>query len=281
MNRAWCWSCLVFLCLGNYGRAQVEAQVDAEGIRPIAVLAFSGYGEFNRNLEYLGKLSGSPDTATSLEQWLSRITQGQALASVDPDRPWGGYLTITEDFQFWGVSFLPVSDIAKLVAAFSAIYGEPVDLDSDVYQFQGPKQNYFVAQKGNWAYWTQQKSALDALPRDPLSLISGLDRQYDLAVRVNVRNIPQTLRDTATVFIKQWLEAKLLRTPDEDDEQPNTLDADIVRRKVEQLSGSINEFDQVTVGLKIDRAKNRTDLEVVTTALPDSAAAKTFAAGAV
>lgn len=255
-----------------------KAQVDSQDARPIAVLSFSGYAEFKRDLEFLGKLSGNSDTAASIEQWLSLVTQGQALAAIDPDRPWGAFLSVTEDSQFSGVSFIPVSDFSKLVGAFSTVFGEPVDAGQDVYEFKGPNGSYHVAQKGTWAYWTQQKGALEALPSDPLAQLSDLNPRYDLAVRLNVQNVPQGLRDPAATFIKHWLDAKQGR--DEEDEKPSTSFASLAHNKVEQLAKSVNDLDRITVGLNVDRSRNCTDLDLEITALPDSATAKAFAAGA-
>lgn len=274
----WLLCCLVFGVAGSAPPAR--AQVDSQDARPVVVLSFSGYAESKRDVEFLGKLSSNPDTAASIEQWLSLVTQGQALAAVDPDRPWGAFLSVTEDSQISGVSFIPISDFRQLVGAFSNVFGEPVDSGHDVYAFKGSNSSYYLAQKGRWAYWTQQKDALETLPTDPQVMLGGLDQQYDLAVRVNVQNVPQGMRELAVAFIRQWLEAKLQQGRDEEDDEPNTSFAGLGRNKVEQLAKCVNDLDRVTVGLSIDGLRNRTDLDVEITALPESTAAKAFAAGA-
>ncbi len=254
-----------------------RAKAEVENNRLVAVLSFSGYAEFKRDLEYLGKLSGEPDTASSVERWLLLVTQGQALSAVDPSRPWGAFLSVTEASQFHGASFIPVGNFSKLVDAFSVIFGEPVDSSDNIYEFKSSNRSYYVMQKGNWAYWTQQKDALESLPSDPLAQLSGLDQQYDLAVSVNVQNIPKALRDTAAAFVARWSEITLRQKDGEGDQAPNVLNASDARSRIERLINSIHELDRVAMGLKIDRSNDCTDLDLEITALTGSAAAKAFA----
>ncbi|MGH7139179.1 MAG: hypothetical protein ACREHD_25830, partial [Pirellulales bacterium] len=222
-----------------------------------------------------------PDLAAGLEQLLLLLTQGQGLAGVDQARPWGASLSITSDgSQFPALVFLPVNDLTKLLDALAAYIGEAVDAGDDIYEIKRNANTYFITQKGKWAYLAQQKSALDELPADPLKQLRGLDKRYDLAVSINVQNIPQALRDMAADLIMQGLEARLMQNAgdDDDDEDQGALQAQLARSKAEQLVKRINELDQVTVGLNIDRAKSRTFLDLEVTALPGSAAAKEFAA---
>jgi len=208
---------------------------DAPETRPVAVVSFSGYAELKRDLEYLGARSGNPDLASLLEQLLSRFTKRHGLAGVDQDRPWGASLSMTADgSRFPTLVFLPVSDMAKLVEALGAALGGTVDAGDDMYEIKSNAKIYYATRKGTWAYVSERKDVLKNLPSDPLLQLRGLYKQYDLALNVNLQNVPAALRDMAAGLVKQDLDG----------------------------------LGQVTAGLNIDRAANRTYLDLQLTALP-------------
>lgn len=242
---------------------------------PVAVLAFSGFGEFNRDLQFLAKLSGEAETAAAVEKWLGQLTKGP-LAAVDFKRPWGIVFGFAESSRFEGVGFLPVVDFRKLVTTFSQIFGEPIAAGGGVYQFERGESTYFLKQNGDWAYWTQQKRAFDALSGDPLAQLGNLNQQYDLAVRLNVQNIPPDLRGPAAAFIKQWLETTLPQSPAEKGDKPQASPAGLARGTIARLVDRINDLNRLTVGLDIDRAKSSTDLDLEVTAVPGSDTARAF-----
>jgi hypothetical protein len=278
-------SCLA-LALLTFGAPAAKAQEDAADTQPVVVVSFSGYAELKRDVEYIGTLAGNPDMAAGLEQLLLLLTQGQGLAGVDQARPWGAAVSITDDGSpFPLLAFLPVTDLSKLLDALAGVIGEAVDAGDDIFEIKRNTNSYFLTQKGEWAYVAQQKSDLDDLPKDPLKQLRGLDKEYDLALSVNIQNVPQGLRDTAADLIMQGLEARLLQgmnsdddDDDDDDEEQTELRAELMRSKADEFIKSINQLDQITVGLNIDRAKSRTFLDFEITALPGSDAAKQFAA---
>jgi hypothetical protein len=270
---------LSFLALVALGApAATAAKDDAADTKPVIVAAFSGYGELKRDIEYLGSLSGNPDMAKGLEGLLMIYTQNQGLAGLDQARPWGASVSITADgSQFPALAFLPVTDLKALLDAAATILGEAVDAGDDVYEIKKGVNAFFIKQKGKWAYIAQQKGALDGAPADPLKQLRGLDKDYDLALSVYVQSIPQALRDMAADLIKQGMEAKLQQNASDDDEQAE-LQAQIARRQAEAFVKGINEIEQITVGLNIDRKTSRTFLDVGITAVEGSDAAKQFAA---
>ncbi|HEX7378590.1 MAG TPA: hypothetical protein VF278_15835, partial [Pirellulales bacterium] len=220
------------------------------------------------------------------------FTQGQGLGGIDQARPWGAALSITADgSQFPAMAFLPVGDFDKLLETLATVIADPVDAGDDIFEIRRDPNTYFLKHHGEWVYVAQQKSALADLPDDPLKQLRGLDEEYDLGVSVNVQNIPQALRDMASDLLMQAMETQLAQQmdadddetdeDDEDDEDAQALRLKLARDKAEDFVKSINELDQVTVGLNIDRAESRTFLDVEITAVPGSETAQSFAEGAV
>lgn len=259
-----------------FGAMPAKAKDDGADNKPVFVAAFSGYAELKRDLEYIGGLSGNPDMAKGLEGLLSLFTQGQGLAGLDQSRPWGAAVSITSDgSQFPAMAFLPVTDLKQLLDALAGPLGEADDVGDDVFEIRKSGNALFITQKGKWAYIAQQKGVLDDLPSDPLKQLRGLDKQYDLAVSIFVQSIPQALRDMAVDLIKQGAEARLQANAD-DDEQ-NELQARLARSQMEKIGKAINELDQITVGLNIDRKESRTYLDIAVTAVEGSEVAKQLA----
>jgi hypothetical protein len=272
-------SCLALVLLA-VGAPRARAQDDASDIKPVVVAAFSGYDELKRDLEYLGTLAGNPDMAQGLEQLLMLFTQNQGLAGLDPARPWGASISMTADgSQFPALVFLPVTNLQKLLDALSGIVGEAADAGDDIFEIKKGTNTFFITKKGKWAYLAQQKGAFEDLPGDPLGQLGDLHKKYDFAVSVHIQNIPQALRDMAADLLKQGLEAGLQQNLDEDDEQAD-LKAQVARNQAETIVKGINDIDQITVGLNIDREESRTYLDVAITAVEGSDTAKEFAAEA-
>lgn len=244
-------------------------EVTANAGQPVVVATFSGYAELKRDLGYLGTLSGNPDMAQGLEQMLMFLTQNQGLAGLDQKRPWGAALSISDEGGLPVLVFLPVDDLKKLLDALGAIIGAAVDAGDGVFEIKRDPLTLFIKQQGKWAYLAQQKSELDKLPADPLVLLGGLDKQYDLAVSANIQNLPQALRDQAADKLKEGLEGSLQQNVDPDDEQAQ-LQVQIARNQAEQLVASINQIDKVTLGFSIDSENNHSFIDLGLTALPGS-----------
>jgi hypothetical protein len=268
-----CLALALFAC----GAPLAAAKDNVADTKPVVVAAFSGYGELKRDLEYLGTLSGNPDMAKGLEGLLSVFTQGQGLAGLDQARPWGAAVSVTDDnSEFPALAFVPVTDLKQLLDSIAGLLGEADDAGDDVYEIHRGSSTFYLSQKGKWAYIAQKKGDLDDLPSDPLKQLRGLDKKYDLAVSVFVQNIPQGLRDTAAELIKQGLETSLQQNADDDDEQAE-LKAQIARSQAEEFVKGINEMDQITIGLNIDRKESRTFLDIALTAVEGSEIAKQLA----
>lgn len=260
--------------------SKTTAPKAADDPKPVVVAAFSGYAELKRDLTYLGTLSGSPEIADQLEGMLNIFTQGQGLKGLDKDRPWGASLSIAPDAQKYPIlAFLPVDDLDSLLMSLGTLGVAPGEPKDGIYEVKKNGTSTFVKQEGKWAYLAQDAASLEAVPGDPLKMLRGLDKQYDLAVSVNVGNIPQGLRDMGVFFIRSAFEQQLRQNAGNDSEQ-DQLQLQFQRMQLEQIVKVINELDQLTIGFAIDAKANHTVLDLAMTALPDSELAQEMAASA-
>ena len=269
------WSILAFaVVLGTAICAR--AQDDAPEMKPVAVISFSGYAELKRDLEYLGETSGNPDMVKQLEGLLTFFTQGQGLAGLDQDKPWGAAAALPEG-GFGAPNllvFLPVSDLQKLLGALAQLTGEPVDKGDGILEIKKESNSVYVKEQDGWAYVAQMPDALGKLPADPLKLLGGLNEQYDLALRLNIQNVPQALRDFAVDAMKQQVERSLQQAQENADDDDVQLQPQIARHQVETLGKAINEIDAITLGWSIDSEGKRALIDLNMTAVEGSDTAK-------
>ena len=93
-------------------------------LKPVAVISLSGYDEVLGDIGFVGKLSDNPDLDKGLEALLKLLTKSRGLAGLDKSRPWGGVVQC-DGSELSGYGFLPVTDLAELLAAYGTCDGDP------------------------------------------------------------------------------------------------------------------------------------------------------------
>ena len=223
-------------------------------MKPILVVSLAGYQRIMDDLAFVGKLSDSPDLAKNLEGMITFFTQGQGLAGLDKTKPWG--LAASTD----GLSF----QLARLHSGHGSeeAAGRPVWLPwrrgqgRRRLQAASPRSaDSAVHQRAKgFAYISQDSAGFSNLPKDPVKLLSGLDKQYDVAIRLSVQNIPEVFRQLAIDQIKMGVEGSLEQARGK---RRAIRAAPRSRRKqqMDTLVTTLNELDEVTIGLSIDEAR--------------------------
>ncbi|HWB00085.1 MAG TPA: hypothetical protein VG713_16440 [Pirellulales bacterium] len=269
------WLVIVALAVGTLASAR-PAVAD---MKPMVVVAFSGYNELHKDLEYIGKISDVPELGNSLDGMIALLTQFQGLVGLDKSKPWGA--AVSSDGQiFQTVAFLPVTDTKKLLGALQGMVGEPQDAGDGVQQIRAGAMPLFLKEKNGWAFIAQMPDQLADLPADPQTLISSLTKTYDLAVRINAQNIPQQFRDLAINQIKLGMQSGLDRQADETDAQYQVR-VKLMQQQIDQLVQLINELDELLIGWAIDAQNRLAFLDISMTAVPGSKLAANAAAASV
>lgn len=256
------------LLLGGASRA--SAQND---MKPILVVSVASYQRVIDDIGFIGKLADSPDLAQNLEGMITFFTQGAGLAGLDKGRPWG-FAASTDGLSFQILGFVPVTDIDKLLAALSGFLGNP-DKENGVYKVQAPGLpiSLYIKEKDGYAFISQDTAGLSNLPKDPVKLLGGLDKQYDVAVKLGIQNIPDVFRQLAIDQIKLGVEGSLEQGPDESDEQYQRRSKN-TQQQMDTLVTTLNELDELMLGLAIDQSARRAYIDLSMTAVDGSKTAK-------
>ena len=260
---------VVLLGLCGICSAQDSAQT-------IVTVAFSGYDELKANLDFLGKLIGRPDLAQGAEGMLkiALMPQGEGLAGLDTKRPWGAVVQ-SQGPQFPIVGFVPVSDLKKLLGGLIKS-GLAKDIGGGVLQIPTAAQPAYVQQKGGWAFVSITPEALKQTPADPAALLGDLPKNYDLAVRASIKNLPEPLRQQFLAGLQMGVQMAARRRPDES-EDAYALRSRMTQHSIEQVVALTKELDEVLLGWKINRQGGTTYIDVTVTARPGTKAAAQFA----
>ncbi len=238
------------------------------GNKPVAVLSISSYGRIMSDIGFIGNLAGNPDLDKNLEDMIKLFTQGQGLKGLDRNRPWGVTLT-TDGLSLQPLIFLPVDNLKDLLDALSGLIGDAQEANG-VFELNVFGQKIFAKEtKTKWAFISMSPESLADVPKDPTKLLAGLDKEYDVALRLNVQNIPELYRSLAVDQLRMGVESGL-------DKMPNESDDDFAARKkmvegqIQALTTAINEIDQLTLGWALDTSAKTTHIDLTLAAVAGS-----------
>ena len=265
----------VALLLGLSGPPSARAD-SPKKMKPVIVVSLAGYDEMIGDIELIGKLSDRPQLANWTEGILKVFTNNQGLAGLDKKRPCGAVLQ-TDGKRFSGYAFVPVTDGKKLLAAVKPLLLKVEDLPGGGLKIQTWRRTHFVKQnKAGWVIICDKPEGLKLAPADPGKLLAGLTGKYDLAVRINARNVPQKHRDKFLAKMKEGAKRDLKRRPGED-EQHYAVRKIIGKCISKSIIAAAGDLEQVTLGWSLDHSAKKAFLELSLTAAEGTKTAKQFA----
>jgi hypothetical protein len=204
--------------------------------------------------------------------------QGAAYAQMlDTTRPIGVIVQPDGILGFKLLAFIPTNNVEALLLGLTFL-GYPSEPTPEGLTKIAVNDADIYVKKGNgWAFVSNTKEALATPPADPVALLGGLDKQYDVAIQGNIDAIPAVFKQ----LMMSWIEVGLQQSTQQP--LPNeTEDAFEARRAIAQqgmqdVQKMINELESVTVGLNIDQMRQSVYLDVGITAIEGSDTAKQFA----
>ncbi len=257
---------IVALLLGVSGLASAPAAADSN-VKTVAVVSLASYDQLLGNVEMAGKLAGRPKLAKGLEGTLAVLTHGRGLAGLDTKRPWGVVIQ-TKGSEVGGYAFLPIDDADQFAEVLEPYIKEAKDLGNGVRRLRGkgPAQEIYVKHiDSGWLFICDKPEGLAYTPPDPAKVLGGLDRQYDLAARLYVSNLPAEQREDLIAKLRQQAEKDLQKRPGESD-QEYTVRKMVVTKIAEALLTMVKDLDTVTLGWSLDDDAQKVLLELAVTA---------------
>lgn len=234
------------------------AAASAQALKPVAVVSIASINENLGDLEFLARTAGMEDAGKSVNFFARALTAG-----IDKSRPMGLYV-LPEGRDFHAVAFIPVSDLKVLLEVQKEYVGTPKDVGNGILEIGADRTAYLKEQAG-WAFVAESQGPLTNLPPDPTALLGDLPKNYNVAARLLVPNVPEELRKMVVDQLKVGVDRGLGASA--------TRGAQFDRKSVEQvlrtwlgnLERYVNETEEITVGLGIDGERRATffDLRLV------------------
>lgn len=244
-------------------------------MQPLMMLWAKSYQQVIDDIDFVGQASNNPDLGQGLEGLLTLVTQGQGLP-IDKERPWGGVVS-SDGFQFQVLGFLPISDLEKFMEIIGNLGDPPADEGDGVYRMEVPGGaiSLYMKQVGDWTFVSQGVDAFDNVPENPVELLNGLNEEYNFGFKAFVQNIPEIFRQLAVEQIKLGMDENMPRLPDEGDAQYE-LRTGLMKEQLGSITEAMDELDEVTIGMSIDREKELGVMDVIVTAVEGSATAEQY-----
>ncbi|NOY43058.1 MAG: hypothetical protein GXP26_14640 [Planctomycetes bacterium] len=239
-------------------------------MKPLAIVALSGYDALVADAKFIGNLMGNPQLAEQYEPMLQGFTQG-----LDRTKPIG-VVVQSDGMSFGGAVCIPVTDLKQLLNNLQLFGVMSEDAGDGLLKITANDQEVYAREAGGWAFISMMPQLLEGLPADPSELFATLTKEYDLGIRAYVQNIPQPYRELIVQQLQQGMDQGLERLPEESAE---TYEArkKIALSQIEQLSRLVNELDEFTIGLALDSEQQRAYFDFVYTAVAGTKLAKQVA----
>ena len=200
-----------------------------------------------------------------MEAKLKGLLGGRALEGLDRKRPWGLVVLTDGQQKFPTYAFLPVTDLKKLLATFKKINIGSKDLGDGLFRLTVFGPNLYVKQKKGWAFFSGQRETLAKLPDDPVAMLGGLEKKYDLAVRVSPKNIPEMFRRMFVGQLPMIARHGMRQAFDESDEQFQ-FRVNLTKILLRPFVAVAKDVEEFSVGLLVDRHGDASFVDVDVTA---------------
>ena len=228
---------------------------------PVAVVSINNIDALFADTDYLMEATGAAGIGQMFMPQVRDFVQG--LNSKKPI----GVVVHLNGMQPIPMAFVPVDDLPGFLSKVEGQLGEAKNIGDGLLQLQGP-QPVFVKETGGWAFVSPDRSALSSTPTNPETLLKGLNKKYDIAVRGFVQNVPLQLRQMASQKLSEQMEMGLL--------DADAAQKAVAKSQAEQMKLLLEEADELTIGLNIDSKNKNIHYDFSVTANEGSSLAKQF-----
>lgn len=225
--------------------------------KPVAAVAIAPLERLTQDFTYLMRVCGVPQIGALGSMMIKQWSDG-----LDTKRPAGLTVQLV-DGQPVPLAFLPLEDRKKLFTALESAGQFADDLGGGLFAFDAAGRTVYAKEAGKWLYLSQQEDDLKKLPADPAALLGDAPSKYDLALRVNVQNLPAELRNNAIEQMRQGFERRLAEERGQSDEEKAAAE-EMGKASIKQMERLLSETEQVQIGLSTGASLQKLRVEVQT-----------------
>lgn len=246
--------------------APAQAQ---DASKAAVVVAVNNLNELFNDLTAVSQWAGAADQA-GFPLMMARA----GVSKVNQNKPIGALLSF-ENGNIKPLIFVPVDDLKALFSQLKEQIGVPKDLGGDLYELRANGETVFVRKHTDWAFLSNDQKSVSGDLANPVPAIAELTKQYDIAIQVNVRNIPNDMMRVAMTQLKAAMENA---------GRQNGGDAELQKQMRDNMNKQLDilaeEVETITVGLTIDANAKTIATEFGITASKGTELAKRMSASA-
>ncbi|WP_430450991.1 hypothetical protein [Rhodopirellula europaea] len=239
--------------------------VAGQSTEPVVVVTLGSIDQLTRDLNYFSGAIGQPQLGGMFAMMAGTFTQG-----LDTSQPVGIVVPLIDGAPE-PIALLPTSNVKTVLKRMEAQVGPADELDDGTMVIAIGANTVFIRQVGNWAVLARNRAVLDRAPADPSALISEMGAEYDIAVRLDVQQVPPPMRDALIGQIRQGFDQAMKQQQNGDEAA-----MEYAAQSIEQLEQVIDQTKELMIGIDIDSANRRVLLETEFTAVPGSKLARMY-----
>ena len=234
--------------------------------KPVLTLAVTNIETLQQEIDTLGQLLKLPDVrGDALEMLLRLMTGGLGADGINPKLPWGVTLLSSEK-EFQPVLYIPTNKPDELANGLQNFFEAPKKLEQGISSLTMRKSGdvYFCKPQAGYLYFAKEAQQLENLATNAADWLGTLPKDYSIAVRVHLANVPEAQR-------REWLEQFHAGVRSLGGSE--VLGADVAGTDATALNAglkNIEELDSLTLGLKVHAKLKTTHLDFAFTAKPES-----------
>ncbi|MFG0290310.1 MAG: hypothetical protein ACF8CQ_19180 [Rhodopirellula sp. JB044] len=234
---------------------------------PVVIVTLGSVNQLTQDFNYLSGALGQPQFGGMFAMMAGTFTQG-----VDTSQPVGVLVPLVDGTPE-PIALVPTADVKTVLKRLEAQTGPADELDDGTLVVAVGANTIFIRQVGNWAVLARNRSVLDQAPADPSAVISQMGSDYDLAVRLDMQQIPPPILDALIAQLRQGFDQAMARQEGEDAEAAR----EYAQNSMAQLEQVISQTDDLMIGIDIDATGRRIVIDGSFTAIPGTKLAQIYA----
>lgn len=220
----------------------------------VAVVSIANLERTLGDVSYLLRASSVPEVGGLVSIMSMQYTQG-----IDQKRPIGATVKM-ENGMPNAVVFMPMTDTEQFFGALAGMGVEPDDLGDGLYEIDAGGQIIYAKDANGWMFIGQTEESVADTPANPAALLGKLPETYDLAVKLNLSNLPQEMKDMALEQIKFGFEQSMAMQPGLTEEQIEA-NQKAGEASIKQMEMAFNDTEQIIIGWAISEDEQRTFID--------------------
>ncbi len=248
---------------------------------PLVVVNAASVQRLRDNARFMFEVAEHPEMVDAVDKWTDSTLK--ELKGIDRTRPFGIMLYLPSSFigAPIGISYIPITDLddALLTLAYGTGTVTAVDGKKGYNNIRYGESFQIRTRKiGGYLFLVGpdgDETTLDKNFPDPMKLTSRLTSQYDFAVSVQIKNVPQNLKSIFLESLTMSSQAELQQR----DGEPES--AYRLRRAngdswLELVDKIVTQGEEFTIGARMDAENHKANIDFEIAGTSDSKLAKFF-----